>query len=703
MPIAKTELFDVDALRNLLKCDAVSKGDKLDLMKYRKRARDYGNNKTMITYDFSDDWKVIQKGRYYPTPHRQSLCSFPSQISAALAQKYYWDLDFVNCHPTLAIQIAAHHSIPTPALEEYCHHREEILKEMMEKTGMTRDEVKTEWIITLFGGMSFSHPLIPKVKLELTSLANVIQKTNPDLYKNAIDVKMKKKKNCNPLYSCLAIYLQDQERKCLLALDTFLASQGRSLDVFKFDGGLLRKQEGEVSLSQLLPACEKAIFAETGYSMELTVKPLTHSYEFQTKSLYPADIVIDDRFACQKFIELNENTFLRDGKDVYMIHPTTGLWSPVSFSDFNEVLGSCTQDMVFLQESLAGIRTFNYAGNLKNIKSMYEFLPICCKKGKVPIEFLGSLETNVESEKEMTLLSTYLELINLVSKHNKEKSEYLLNYLAHALQKPRDLPGVCIVVTGKQGSGKDTLFDIFMNSVIGKTYQANMKNEDFFNPYDTLKVRKVMVKLEEANKELCFKHRDLLKNIITGTFLSVNPKHKEPYEAENFARFIFTTNSENPIHFEGSDRRFVLYDSSEERVGDNEFWTEIRSLFFCQEAGHVLYKYFMQRDISQFDPRIFPISDYQQGIQEESKPILTRFIEEWDGEKASVRDLYKHFVSYCKNKRIKEDEIYNENNFSKKLMIYVRDGILIRTNPQNRPHYNKPENGLLLRDEEEET
>jgi hypothetical protein len=677
----KTELFDVDVLQKLVIKDGITAKDKADLQRYRRRR--INGNQVMIQYDYGKDWKKVKLGRLYPSP-AVGLTIFPKDIRAALAQKYYWDIDIENAQPTMLLTTATKYKVECPALLQYCENRETILQEIQVNHTLNRDEAKTLCISVLFGGYRDQHPILPTIYSELKDLSQKIALEFPKVIKIAKDNDA-----VNPYATCLSVYIQNEERLVLQAIDEFFTQKERHLDVLIFDGGLLRKLDTETTPPlTLLQDAEAFVLEKTGYSIHLTNKPMTHTFDFGTKELiYPTTTVIDDLFACKKFVELNPETFVRDGNETFMVNPATGLWGLVTFTDVKKILSGCFSDMNFKQESANGIRSFNYGGNLKNIKAMVEFLDVCAPEGKVPIEFAGSLGLQ-ESNQE--IVDLYLELLSLLSNHNEDKKQYLVQYMAHTIQKPRDLPGVCIIATGKQGCGKDTVFDIFMKYVLGSFYTTNLSNDVFFSQYDDLKARKVMVKLEEASAEYCSKHSDLLKTLITGRQVSFNPKHKSPFTTENFTRYIFTTNSGNPISIEGSDRRYVFYDCTNEKVGDSAFWTRVNTLLQTEEAGQVLYKWFLSIDISTFTPRVFPISEYQEAVREEYKSIEDKFYDDWNGDEASCSDIHKQFVLFCKRLRIAEDKIPNTVHFGRKMTTFLRDKRVTKRVKDGISYYRKP-------------
>ena len=60
--------------------------------------------------------------------------------------------------------------------------------------------------------------------------------------------------------------------------------------------------------------------------------------------------------------------------------------------------------------------------------------------------------------------------IKLMAGNENKGYEYLLNYLAHMVQKPGELPKVAIVIKGEQGTGKSLFWNLFGEKVLGSEY-----------------------------------------------------------------------------------------------------------------------------------------------------------------------------------------------------------------------------------------
>jgi hypothetical protein len=67
--------------------------------------------------------------------------------------------------------------------------------------------------------------------------------------------------------------------------------------------------------------------------------------------------------------------------------------------------------------------------------------------------------------------SRILHHIDILTGH--EGTDYLLNYLAHMVQRPGELPRVALVFQSEQGVGKNVFFENFANKVLGNEYMLH--------------------------------------------------------------------------------------------------------------------------------------------------------------------------------------------------------------------------------------
>jgi hypothetical protein len=269
----------------------------------------------------------------------------------------------------------------------------------------------------------------------------------------------------------------------------------------------------------------------------------------------------------------------------------------------------------------------------------------------------------------------FLDLIALMGEESQQT--YILDWLAHLVQKPFDLPGVALIMSGRKGCGKDTLFDFLMEYVIGKDYSLNYgSNEQFFDGHDTGRQHRFLCKLEEANRGICVRNADKLKSIITNTTEVFNPKCQKAISVRNYNRFVFTTNGACPVEMTDGERRFVIASCSPAKVGDRVFWDTVRRVLFTPEAGVAVGHFLADRDISDFNPRILPHSEFQSATVDAEKTSEEAFVEQWDGKPLNATEFFVAYRQFCLDAEL--PYCRSAQSLGHKLLKLIRDGAIVK-------------------------
>lgn len=361
--IVKTEMFDADMMFALSDHDGVPTDIKKILKAYRKRATD--GNKVQVVYEFGSNWKGIQKGRIGPQKGL-GLQTFRSDIRAALAAKYYWDVDIANAQPNILVALCKERGWKCDLLEEYTLNRSSKLAELMTDLDCDRDAAKQFCLSILFGAQPYKKvsAYYSQLAAELSTIAENCLLAFPEIAKIA-------KSRDNPKASCIAVVAQDKERQILTELDCFLRTLGRTMDALIHDGGLVRKEEDETCFpSEILRAAEDHLAEKFGFRLRLEVKPMKHSFVVSESKIIPSSVVVNDAYAAQRFVEFLGNNIALDKSGIrYIFDPVTGLWSAdeTTLKRWLNVLG---EKMVFKQMSATGVMIHDYLGKEKNIQAM---------------------------------------------------------------------------------------------------------------------------------------------------------------------------------------------------------------------------------------------------------------------------------------------------------------------------------------------
>ena len=152
---------------------------------------------------------------------------------------------------------------------------------------------------------------------------------------------------------------------------------------------------------------------------------------------------------------------------------------------------------------------------------------------------------------------------DVITDGNQEHTEWVLDWLAHIVQRPEKKTEVCIVLYGSQGCGKGIIFEFLRRRVLGPkhTYQTPNPKVNLFGQFANGLLGKVLIQVDEA-KEM-YKDADMLKNCLTNDTINVEPKGKDSETHLNIANLVITTNNPDACKVESSDRRMCLFECSD--------------------------------------------------------------------------------------------------------------------------------------------
>ena len=620
-------------------------------------------------------------GRLYGS--KGSFETLEKECRGTICKEYYHDVDIVNCHPVLLLQFVAHKGLPfkMEETERYVFGREAYLAEVMKENGITRDEAKQAIISVMYGSLVNKNSYLFNLSTEIRKLSGFLLASAE--YKDLANAVKNEK---NMYGSFLSYILQTEERKCMLALKAHFERQRWSVDALCYDGVMLRKREGAACDDALLRGAEEFILAEAGYKVSLVTKEFS-SFDLPAIGEQVAKGVSLEAYQEMKG-EFERNHFYHEPSDQYVevkddatllfmvhSHAKNNLVRKWHFKH-SDKFGDHTAFFDIWSADKAKLTCSDMSFKSSDDPNTFP-LPInfAYTKGRVPNEPSNAV-------------GLFLEIVKLITSHDEVLEKYVLDWCSHLLQQPTDLPGVALVLTGAKGIGKDTFGDFLQEFVVGKHLSTNYTtNKQFFGTHDTGKLNKFLIKLEETSKKDCFENASELKSSITATRVTANPKGIKEITAENFARFIFTTNKANPVDMSDNERRFVLLRVSSERRGDHQFWQKVRKELFNLDAGAEVAKYLMERCINDFQVRKLPENQYQQSIIKSEESSETVFIQQWDGKRLSASELFEAYKTYCRDNHLKYAT--DISWFGKNLQSFVREGTITNTHSNNISYYKK--------------
>ena len=183
--------------------------------------------------------------------------------------------------------------------------------------------------------------------------------------------------------------------------------------------------------------------------------------------------------------------------------------------------------------------------------------------------------------------------------------EYLLNFLAHMIQKPEEKPGIMIVMSGGQGTGKGTFFCL-LQKIWLKTTLIVSDVDHVIGGFNAALERNYAVCMDEALFSSQKKAMDRLKSFITEAKITVEQKYLPRRSLDSIHRFFAATNHEHFGNIELDSRRFVFLDVSNKFQKNDEYFEILYDAINNSTEINQLYSDLLSRDIVNFKVRKKP-------------------------------------------------------------------------------------------------
>ena len=625
---------------------------------------------TPITYKLASSTPgKLGYGRLYGS--RGSMEMLEQELRGTLCSELYTDVDIVNCHPILIPELSKKlFNNHMPNLEYYNINRESIFQNMAKEYNMSKESIKSLMLSVLYNGSLKNMENPPKLILNIRSEIQqfVRQLITSNIYRELYEYCVRDDKNINGTF--LSFIIQTEERKCLESMIHYFTTNGFSVDILAYDGCMTRGINN-VSDKHLLD-CEQYILTSTGYSVKLKIKPMTE-LTFEGDDNTP-----DKLYQNMKQNWEHTHFYFKPTNSVVEI-TKSGLqhytWAH-AMDAFNDWIINDTDGRKQLF-----IPLWRKDPERRNIDKLVYKIQKDCLSNEVSL-FNGFAYERYEAVEDInnSAIELYKDLLGAICNDEVDVVEYINKTFAHMIQKPFDKTGVCVIFSSKtQGVGKDTLMTLIQN-IIGSHTAHYIEDTQFWNKHDTMKEGAILIYLEEANSGANRAKSDALKARITSNDITVEPKGLKSYNVPNIARYFMTTNNPEPVLFEESDRRFLLINPSDRLVGSD--WTNIHSKLENHNWIYAIGKYLENVDITDWNPRKFPITEIKKDILELTKCPEKLFLEQWvcniEGGVLG-KDIYREYKNYC----IENDLPYAKTSmafcvkiasYKNKLFTYV-DGV----------------------------
>lgn len=260
--------------------------------------------------------------------------------------------------------------------------------------------------------------------------------------------------------------------------------------------------------------------------------------------------------------------------------------------------------------------------------------------------------------------SMYLtHLRDVICRANAEHFNYLIGWMARAVQKP-DSPGqVAVILRGAQGTGKSFFAKVF-GQLFGRHFLQVSDPKHLVGSFNAHLRDCVILFGDEAFFAGDKSHESVLKTMITEEEMQIERKGFDTERSPNYTHLIMASNSQWVVPAGANERRFFCLDVGTQFRQNSEHFAEIAKQM-DNGGREALLEFLLNHDISEFEVRTVPHTE----ALREQKHITMDALEAWwyskllDGHQMTdsplwlrdivCEDLIKDFVRWAKEFDIK--------------------------------------------------
>lgn len=730
------ECFNADILYTMIK----NKKKYLKEFKYEKKKGEYDLFKMAENYllnsmnnEIEVSYNQVNGGRYY-AEKGLSLQSLKKCIRHTISKDIYQDIDMKNSQPVILKYMCDKNNISCKYLNKYVFNRDEYLQTISDNVNQSKKIV----LSIINGGVKDSLksklPFIKKLKTEMRNIHSELCKINEASFKKF----QENKRNNGVKFNLKAKYINSlmcvKENEILLKMWEFLNKPSDC--VLCFDGIMVKK-----NLDINLKKIEKYIKSTTGVNMKLKIKEMDGGIDIPEKEIIKYDYSLNikknekkfkkQEFMLQEFVLYSDykkllgyTTFedvvlkylkstliiVNNGKSTVITKHKNVDWETNALNhyylerklrDIYESLNIkiITYNMLYnpYGKKSKENEEFNSKTISKILKDNIDQIPAVSKIEFVPyidepIKLYDSfniftgfpiqqeLERDSNNIRDFTTTHMYKHMTSALCNGDKDIIKYMISWIAHIIQKPRERAGTNIVIQSQQGAGKD-IFGKFIGLVIGSQYTMSFGDmQQFCQKHNSEQAGKLFIRLNEiSDKGINLNNHNFLKNKTNEEYIRIEPKGLEPYNLKNYARYMLFTNNLNSIYVENDDRRYMLIQANNDNRNKYSYFAPIYKESTDLNILKSAFKYFKEYDISDFKPMEMPITDYKKKQIKNNISSVYLYLEEllsgeyevgehylfMDSDKLEIKPLkhikcngvllYKLYTKYCK-----DNGIYNK-------------------------------------------
>jgi len=585
-----------------------------------------------------------------------------------------------------------------PCLNEYCETRGSVISSVMRAYKCDRKRAKNAFISLMYNGTVASwkrgdgtdvlHGTDPEVENFLDRFHDEIHKItdlfiakNTDLYKHHADAYRKDPKNAgknNERGSFLSTIAQDYEIKIIDHLLDYIMDHtelsrvdgDKHIISYSFDGFMLLKERVDAhgGLSALLEDLSQRTYDFCGIEINFSAKDMND--EYHTEFIYTptvAEVVIHET---EKQREKREKEEAKKDKERAKHEMMTD-----NNKKYNEMKKEFEKNHVKIIHHGVYVEITDHGNFIRKQRQMEEkYIHMSYKKdmvgNNVPFIYEWMKDPNIRSYQDMDVFpnpslcpANYFNLwrpfeMEFVKKwtHDQEGLDILLNHIriicghdesaynqtmkwfAHMIQHPEHKSFMPTFIS-MPGAGKTSVFEL-LEKILGsdKCFSTSTPSTDVWGPFNGLMAGKFLVCIDDPEITDNNFHEQI-KTIILGKTLRIQRKGVDSFIERSYVRLLGATNKENGfMREETKGRRTLTIRSSDEKIGDLEYFKQIHALMDRKDTLKTFYEYLKNLPDVPAEYKLPEKTEYQKQLTQLTEKPIIRWLKDFTRDGLSHRE-----------------------------------------------------------------
>jgi hypothetical protein len=595
--------------------------DRFNYSHVKKILQNYKKNKgiTKVKYFKKDSAGILRD-------YGEGVQNMPTKFRGLIC-KHMTDVDMVNCHPVILLNLCEKHKIPCPYLKNYCEHRAECLDKHTTKTLIMKSMNSKFKLKNVSNWMLMFDMEMKQIQQAFIVMPEYEQQK--ELAKQSNLAKNKKNLEGAFMSNLVTTFEVQILHKCLEYAKV-------EVGVLMYDGFMFYGQKPDGFLQAL-----STVALDLGFAIEFKYKDHDHSIkipeDWQPKDegkLYETLKQKYEKDYCLAFIEMNVTYSFKVNNKIQFYGP-----GEIYHQFETEFVGNVNFWKIWSEDP--NRQSFRDVGMYPHDAE--------CPDGILNLWEGYAVEKLPHSDADISLM---LDHIRTLLK-TEELFDFFILWLRNMFQYPSG-QSIIIILKSKEGAGKSVIVD-FLHHIMGNQhfYECQDVKENLYGIFNAHLSGKVFININEVERRDMMPHMEKLKTMITSPTITIEEKGKKKYEEDNKRHMLITTNHDNPVPIQEGSRRFSYIKCSDELVGNTQYFNELFAFIEKKANQRAFYQYLMETPVKRKLTAVdIPITQDMKNMFEANRDPIEDFAEQFTG-KMTAYVNYDNYKQYLRDNGLK--------------------------------------------------